>query len=400
MLNAMDEAMGHFTQGMELLNSQPENKENQEQRVSLLVNMAFAFFQLYQYPEYRDVLARYESVAEKLENQRLLGSYWARVGHCQWWLGDSDKGLRSLNKAAEVCRASQYFEETAYVYLQMQWLHKLQARYDRVFSLHERALRIIEKQFRLRYYVWVETATAWSYACVGRWNNAIEAEQRAMSVARDFSDNSMISFAALIFCIIYTLKGELARAVEYGELAVQSAPTPADRAWSGMLLSFALCRSQMTQKGIEVLTGILPHTHGRGVLPEVMGTTTLGEGYWLAGDEENAKSTLELSCELSERFGLRYYHGWAHRILGEIALKTDLRKAKHHLEKSTTVLRDIKAENELALTYAAYGRFHKQQGNHGESRRYLIEALEIFERLGTLIEPEKVRKELAQLPDA
>jgi len=128
MLNAMDEAMGHFTQGMELLNSQPENKENQERRVSLLVNMAFAFFQLYQYPEYRDVLARYESVAEKLENQRLLGSYWARVGHCQWWLGDLDKGLQSLNKAAEVCRASQYFEEAAYVYLQMQWLHKLQAR--------------------------------------------------------------------------------------------------------------------------------------------------------------------------------------------------------------------------------------------------------------------------------
>ena len=33
-----------------------------------------------------------------------------------------------------------------------------------------------------------------------------------------------------------------------------------------------------------------------------------------------------------------------------------------------------------------------------EARRYLTQALEIFERLGTLIEPEKVRKELAELP--
>ena len=30
--------------------------------------------------------------------------------------------------------------------------------------------------------------------------------------------------------------------------------------------------------------------------------------------------------------------------------------------------------------------------------RYLAEALVIYERLGTLIEPEKVRKELAELP--
>jgi len=33
------------------------------------------------------------------------------------------------------------------------------------------------------------------------------------------------------------------------------------------------------------------------------------------------------------------------------------------------------------------------------ARRYLTQqALEIFERLGTLIEPDKVRKELAELP--
>ena len=30
---------------------------------------------------------------------------------------------------------------------------------------------------------------------------------------------------------------------------------------------------------------------------------------------------------------------------------------------------------------------------------YLTKALEIFERLGTLLEPDKVRKELAELPE-
>jgi len=34
-----------------------------------------------------------------------------------------------------------------------------------------------------------------------------------------------------------------------------------------------------------------------------------------------------------------------------------------------------------------------------QAREYLIKALEIFERLGTLIEPENIRKELADLPE-
>ena len=38
------------------------------------------------------------------------------------------------------------------------------------------------------------------------------------------------------------------------------------------------------------------------------------------------------------------------------------------------------------------------QGNGEKARKYLTDALEIFERLGALIEPDKVRKELAELP--
>lgn len=65
---------------------------------------------------------------------------------------------------------------------------------------------------------------------------------------------------------------------------------------------------------------------------------------------------------------------------------------------TSTINREIKAENELALDYSGMGRYHKQQGNVQEAREYLTRALEIFERLGHLIEPAKVRNELAELP--
>ena len=46
-----------------------------------------------------------------------------------------------------------------------------------------------------------------------------------------------------------------------------------------------------------------------------------------------------------------------------------------------------------------YGRLHTQQGHTTQARDYLTRALEIFERLGTLGEPEKVRQALAARPE-
>ena len=54
----------------------------------------------------------------------------------------------------------------------------------------------------------------------------------------------------------------------------------------------------------------------------------------------------------------------------------------------------------LALAYTSAGDLlHQQQGNVSQARDYLTRALEIFNRLGTLLEPDKVRQALAKLPD-
>jgi len=125
----------------------------------------------------------------------------------------------------------------------------------------------------------------------------------------------------------------------------------------------------------------------------------LGAGYWLAGEADKARQTLEEGLEIADRCGTRYYAGFAQRLLGEIALKANPIQAAPHYEKSIAVLQEIKAENELALAYAGYGRLQKQQGKVGQAREYLTKALEILEGLGTLIEPDKVREELAEVPE-
>jgi tetratricopeptide (TPR) repeat protein len=138
---------------------------------------------------------------------------------------------------------------------------------------------------------------------------------------------------------------------------------------------------------------------GGHVIIEVYGGTILGEAYYLAGDDEKANQTLERYLELSVNCGMKYCLGWAHRLLGEVAMRSHSDQAVIHFRESTKVLNKINAENELALAYAGYGRYYKKKGQISQAREYLTEALKIFERLRTLIEPDKIRKELSDFPE-
>jgi tetratricopeptide (TPR) repeat protein len=109
---------------------------------------------------------------------------------------------------------------------------------------------------------------------------------------------------------------------------------------------------------------------------------------------------LEKGLEMAERYGVRYYVGFAQRLLGEMDLKINPAQAEIHFERSITVLQEIKAENQLAFTYKSCGCLHKQQNQIAQAKEYLMKALKIFERLGTLLEPDKVREILAELPEA
>ena len=399
-VHAMEEAKAHFDEAMGLLDTLPETELNRQRRIPLLVNQVTVFGLLLKLPEYYELLTRYEPMASGLGNPELLGAFYVGLGRCEYSFGQFDQAIQTLSKAAEIAEASGNAEEAVHAYAELAWSHVYRGNFDRVLSLKEEVLGKMEQRFNLRWYVQALGAASRACSHLGRWDEAVEEAQKALSVAEESSDNSLISFAAWLISLAYTYRGDLGGAVEYGELAVQKALTPYDRTLGQRGLAWAWCRAGEPKKGIELLTALLQvFRAGRWMPSEIPHTCNLGEGYWLAGEDDKAKETLEGFLEIAERCGATYYLGWAHRLLGEIALKTNPTQAAPHFEKSIAILREIKAENELALAYAGYGRLHRQKGQIAQAREYLTKALEIFERLGTLIEPDKVREALAELPE-
>lgn len=399
-VSAMEEAMSYFYEAMNLLDTLPENEVNKQRRISLLANQWPAMLLLFKFSEYKDLLTRYEPMVVELGKQGLLGTFFNRKGHCDWWFGRLDQAIQNRTKALELCEAAGIVEGVGQAYSGLQWSYLYKGDYDKVFPLKEDILRIMEQQFNPREYVTAVLGASWAYTELGRWDEAVQEGLEALRVAEEYSDNSLISFAALFISRAYTWKGNLARGIEYGQLAAQKAPTPADKAWAQSVLARALCVSGEPSQGIEIMAVLVPMIRAVGYDPgAVQAMAVLGEGYWLAGDYDKARKTLEECLNLAERCGMKFYIGWAHCLLGETFLEVDRARAPSHFEKSIAIFQEHRAEHCLALAYAGYGRFYRRQGQIAPTKEYLKKAMEIFERIGTLIEPDKVREELAELPE-
>jgi class 3 adenylate cyclase/tetratricopeptide (TPR) repeat protein len=334
-LDAMEEAKAYFEQAMKLLDTLPETKANQERRISLLINQWMVFELLWQLPEYYEHLTRYEPMAIAIGNQGLLGAFYVGVGLCQWWLGNFDEAIQTETKAARMCEATGRIEDAGFAYNLLQWCHAAKGDFDLVIRFKKDVLRMMDQQFNLRWYVWAFCPTAIAYASLGQHQEAAEEGQEALRMAEKFSDNSLIAFAAWNICITYLLKGELYQAIKYGEMAVQKAPTHADKVWAQGFLAWAWCRAGEPHRGLEAMANFVSiNRAGRMRWLEINGAVILGEGYFLAGEYEKASQTIKEILELAKRSDIKWAMGNAHAILGQVALKIDPNQAAHHFEQS------------------------------------------------------------------
>jgi tetratricopeptide (TPR) repeat protein len=398
--NAMEEAKHYFDEAMQRFDVLPDIEGNQRRRLSLLVNSALVFLSLLKLQEYYDLLTRYKPLAMTLGDPGLLGAFYGCMGWSEHQFGYLGQSIHTLSQAAALCEAAGNVEEVEQVYALWQFSYFWQGDYEQVLALEDQLLHKMEQKY---WSMWVLLAASRAYTFLGRWDEAVEEGQKALRMGEESADDRIISTAAWNLSCVYNARGDLVRALDWAELGVQKAPTFVDKIWAQGALGWVWCRTAEVRRGIEILTQVIPIFRAGHAPTGNFLTLCLGEGYWQAGEYDQARHTFDELLESAERCGMRFEMGSAHRFLGEIALKTNPSQgaeplAAPHFKKSMAVLQAIKAENELALAYAGYGRLHKQQGNMAQAREYLTKALQIFERLGTLREPERVRQVLAELP--
>ena len=118
----------------------------------------------------------------------------------------------------------------------------------------------------------------------------------------------------------------------------------------------------------------------------------LGDGYWLSGDHQKAIQTLKKGLKMSEKNNARFFIGFASRIMAQMYNENDPLQSESLFKRSISIFRELKAENEMAMAMKGYGWLHKSQRNESLAHELFQQAIEIFNRLGTKLDKNEIRK--------
>ena len=398
-LNAMKEAMAYFNEAMELLNTLEDTPENQKRRISLICNQYWVFLLLLKNRDYHELLNRYKSWVATVDDTGIAARYYSSLSACEYWLGFFNQAIETGKKAIGLSKASGHPEYAYNTYVTTMYTYVWTCDYGKLHTLQNDLFDLMDKKFNLQLYVHTYCAMAFFFLNLGQFEKAAEAGHKALNMAEKLSDTSLISLSCIFLSYPYMLKGDTTQAQKYTQLAISKAPTPRDEFMARASHAWAICHSGDPHQGTQILSQYVPMIQASRYLPGLVQLLYgLNEGYLLAEEYDKAIQAVKNLLEIAERHGMPHHLGIAHYFSGEIALKTEPSKAIQEFKKSIQTLEAIKSEYYLAKAYAGCGRYYKQIGDKIQAHEYLTNALEIFERLEILNEPDKVKKELAELP--
>jgi class 3 adenylate cyclase len=400
---SMAEAKAYFDDAVVRLDRMPDTVANRRLRISMINNQFYVFHYLHEPVEYLGILDRYHDLAVELADPALLGSFLQCLGFFQAFGGDDLVGaLRTLQDSVA---ASEVDADPAVGvgYAMLDWLSTWTADYSNARRWGLKAMIAFDRHFELHWCVWARLGFAWSAAQEGQWTTFEREAARALALGEQYEDSAVVSFTCWVTSHSCALLGDFDRSVAFARRALAAAPTPADRLWSSSFLGNALCRSGHPHEALEVLIPLAPiYKAANFTVGCAFNGTFLGEAYLRSDHLANARSILETASADAAKTGARFWRATAERLLGEVAASegdqaTNASRAEAHFWSSASLFTEIAGENELAVTWAAYGRFLANKGDTTLARSNLDRALEVFGRLGSHHEYQRTRDALQAL---
>jgi class 3 adenylate cyclase/tetratricopeptide (TPR) repeat protein len=389
--NAVAEAYAGLTRAFELLERLPATPDHQATYVRLLCENVIVYQLLFRYEEYYGRLREALPVAATISPE-LEGMVLNRLGHMEWAFCDLPASRVNAARAVGIWAHEDRPEELAYALMIGGYVQLVAGEFHEIARSEALALGAVERGFNLRWYVWTLSFASLGYSWMGRFADAVERGERALAVAEEYDDASLVCFGAWVLGLAHACRGDLSRALELGSRSVAVAPTPSDLSWAGAHHAWFQCRAGALEEGISTLEeAVVANRTASFVWSEVM-ATFLAEGYLLAGRLERARSTLDEVSAYVDRKGMAFFAAVADRLRGEVERAADRgpagdEEARRGYGRAIEGLRALGAERELADALAGLGRLELGRGDPARGVALVEEARVLYERIGVLDAP-------------
>lgn len=350
------------------------------------------------FKEYIKTLEKNLRIVEELGDNNRLAEYYFKMGFYYSVMGELEYAIRYCNKSIKLAEQTNNERIVGLASNRQGYNYWYKGEFKKAFPIIKKSIRILEK---LGDHYWVGRAYQTIGACywqTGDWNESITYMEKVLKKSEEISDDNLMILALWSNAMPVIYKGDWATGIKYCERCLEMSPPQIFAATATGLLGIAYYKNGQVEKGTEFMEKAIELSNQFGMkFYSAMVGIPLAESYVSIGERDIALEKINKSLITSKESGFNHWEGMALRVLGEIYENSDIDKAENHIKNSIKILKRLGAKNELAKSYFSLGRLYKEKGEKNKAKKYATQALHIFEKLGTLHEPEKARNLLRDL---
>jgi class 3 adenylate cyclase/tetratricopeptide (TPR) repeat protein len=390
---ANSEALAYFNDALHRLELLPESDANRLRRIDAVLKQGEVKFALGQHADQVQALDRLAGLVHQADDPRRRATwhYWRGRAHIMTG-GQPSIAIDHCNIAAKVAATAGLDEIRAYADACLALAYLTAGRLRDAIESGERALRTFE--FLGNWWWVVRTISDLSPAAIalGEWDRSLNYCRHAIELGTILNDVRLKVIGLWRMGVTYIQQGNSERGIEYCNEALALRPLPYDAATAKWARGYGKIKAGEFDAGIEDLNEAVAWLESsRLSYPRRRVGLYLAEGHLRRGDRAAARSLIEGILESTRTMGYLHLEGVACWLMGECLAPEDPAAAEPYVESAMEIMGRIGARNELARAMVTRAALRQTAGDVRVARQLLDQASEIFEELGTLDEPARVK---------
>jgi DNA-binding NtrC family response regulator/tetratricopeptide (TPR) repeat protein len=395
--SANSEALTHFEAATLRLAALADTRPNRLRRIDVVLKQAEVKFALGRHAEHVQALEGIRELVEETGDPRRRATWYYWIGFLQGLTrGRPEVAIEYCRRARDIARAAGLGDVRAHADCVLSQAYLMVCELDHALEAGESALAVFEAERN----VWWACRALWALTAAanasGDWTRSLDYCRRAVEHAESVGDRRLLAVGWWRTGWAHIMRGAPETGLGCCEKSLALSPSPYDAAMARAARGYGLARMGQLDTGTGQLADAV-EWFGRSGLPFTHSffAVWLGDTRRRQGEAEKARILLEGVRSTSRDLGYRYTEALACRLLGEILTDETPDVAAGHLAAAEAVFLPGGAREALARVRVAQAGIRRLAGDEKGARELLEEALAVFEGVGTLGEPARLRAMLA-----
>jgi len=391
---ATPEALAHFDSALKRLDTMPDSEPNRLRRIDVVVKQSEIMFALGRHAEQVRALEAIKETVQSVADPRRQAAwlYWAGFLHSL--TGASPRvSIAYCRRASEIAETGGFADLRAFADCSLSHVYLAAGNLAGALETGERALEMFEHRGN----VWWACRALWALSPVanalGQWERGLEYCRRALAHGTALNDLRMKVVGWWRTGSTHIQRGDAAAGLACCDEANRLGPIAFDAAMIKAVRGYGLIKVGDVETGTRDLADAVAWFEQSNLrYTRALFASWLTECRLRAGDRDAARELLGGLLETTRAEGYRHLEGVVLRLLGECCIQDKPDEALVHLDEAALILQEVGARNEAVKTVVARAELRLAADNAADATALLSQAAAMFETLGTLDEPVRVRE--------